>query len=61
MDDKLRKGTRGGIYVHLVGMDNFFSEYDVRVAAYNAMGSGPTSPIVPIRSAEDSMYSFGSS
>ena len=53
-DADLRKGIRGGIYVHLVGSDNFYTEYDVRVSAYNSMGSGPTSPITPIMSAEDS-------
>ncbi|XP_041371563.1 contactin-like [Gigantopelta aegis] len=44
---------RASKYTAIVGVDNFFSEYEVKVAAFNYLGQGPNSTITVIMSAED--------
>lgn len=41
-------------YTHLVGEDNFYLEYSVKVGAFNKHGSGPNSTVQPVMSAEGS-------
>ncbi|PVD35688.1 hypothetical protein C0Q70_02651 [Pomacea canaliculata] len=40
-------------YVAFVGGENYFLEYEVKVQAFNRMGSGPNSSVVVVFSAED--------
>ncbi|XP_025082370.1 contactin-like isoform X2 [Pomacea canaliculata] len=40
-------------HVALVGQDNFYLEYEVKVGAFNSLGDGPNSTIFIIMSAED--------
>ena len=40
-------------YVTVVGADNYYLEYEVKVAAFNALGQGPNSSIVVVMSQED--------
>ncbi|XP_067683459.1 contactin-like isoform X1 [Haliotis asinina] len=46
-------GPSTGSYVTLVGLENFYTEYEVQVQAFNELGSGNRSHIALIRSAED--------
>ncbi|XP_046353215.1 contactin-like [Haliotis rufescens] len=46
-------GPSKGSFVTLVGLENFYSEYEVQVQAFNNIGSGNRSHIALIRSAED--------
>jgi hypothetical protein len=44
------------MYTHLVGLDNYYIEYSVKVGAFNEHGSGPNSTEHIIMSAEGSKY-----
>jgi hypothetical protein len=46
------------MYTHLVGLDNYYLEYSVKVGAFNKHGSGPNSTLHTIMSAEGSEYLF---
>jgi len=39
-----------------VGLENYYLEYEVKVGAYNDLGSGPNSTDTIVMSAEGSMY-----
>ena len=53
---KIVSDSKVGMYTALVGDDNFYTQYDVQVVAFNEVGNGPPSPVVTIWSAEDSKY-----
>ena len=45
----------GFVYFHTkVGLENFYTAYDVKIQAVNHMGAGPNSSVVTVMSAEDS-------
>lgn len=44
------------MYTHLVGLDNFYLEYVVKVGAFNKHGSGPNTTEHIIMSAEGSKF-----
>ncbi|KAL8623497.1 hypothetical protein ACOMHN_015705 [Nucella lapillus] len=54
-DDKWIKSEVGDVntYVHLVGMEYFYTLYDVMVQPFNDEGPGPNSTVETIYSAED--------
>ncbi|KAL4221759.1 Contactin-3 [Mactra antiquata] len=45
-------GSKSSMYTYLVGVDNYYLEYEVMVAAYNEHGAGPNSTVKVIMSAE---------
>ena len=47
---------RASKYTALVGVENYYLEYEVKVAAFNYLGQGPNSTVTIIMSAEDSKY-----
>ena len=44
------------MYTHLVGVDFYYLEYEVKVGTYNKHGDGPNSTVEVIYSAEGSTY-----
>ncbi|XP_045162637.2 contactin-like [Mercenaria mercenaria] len=46
------EGANETMYTHLVGLDNYYLEYSVKVGAFNKHGSGPNSTLHDIMSAE---------
>ena len=40
-------------FVTVVGVDNYYLEYEVKVAAFNVLGQGPNSSIAVVMSQED--------
>ncbi|XP_014677884.1 PREDICTED: contactin-like [Priapulus caudatus] len=51
--EKKRFAEQRGQYVHRVGEENFYLEYEVRVQAFNEIGLGPMSNVTMILSAEN--------
>ena len=46
------------MYTILVGPDNYYLQYDVKVGTFNDYGSGPNSTAEVIYSAEGSMFRY---
>lgn len=44
-------------YVALIGVENYFLEYEIKVGAFNNLGDGPNSTVFTVMSAEDSNHS----
>lgn len=51
-------GETTEMYTHLVGRDNYYLEYTVKVGAFNDHGSGPNSTETIVMSAEGSKWKF---
>lgn len=47
-----------GQYVAIVGLENYYLQYDVMVGAYNDIGDGPNSTTVIVYSAEGRTLNF---
>ena len=52
------EGETSERYTELVGKDNFYLQYIVKVGAYNKFGDGPNSTERLIMSAEGSKYAY---
>ena len=51
-------GAGSKMFTANVGLDNYYLEYEVKVGAYNDLGSGPNSTDTIVMSAEGSMYMY---
>ncbi|XP_025080368.1 contactin-like [Pomacea canaliculata] len=55
-DDRWQKDVVYGHinrYVALIGVENYFLEYEIKVGAFNNLGDGPNSTVFTVMSAED--------
>ncbi|KAH8313129.1 hypothetical protein KR067_000813 [Drosophila pandora] len=51
--DEINKQDHTGVAVVNIPLNNYYTEYEVKVQAINSIGKGPESPIAVIHSAED--------
>ena len=61
LPSSLQKRVHGAgtkMFTTNIGLDNYYLEYEVKVGAYNDLGSGPNSTDTIVMSAEGSMYCF---
>ncbi|KAL4221262.1 ATP-dependent RNA helicase ddx25 [Mactra antiquata] len=45
-------GSTSNMYTHLVGEENYYLDYEVKIGAFNTHGSGPNSSLTVVKSAE---------